>query len=88
MPAASDLERRVTTIVDNAYGLQGMICTGCTNLFYRQAKFVGGQLELSDPECLNPDCPGYDPVAAYTKGLQTLARFGLLQTEEIADAST
>ena len=99
MPAPNDLEKRAVAILDNACWLQGIICSGCTSLFYDSAKFVGGELVLSEPRCLNPDCAGHEPVAAYQKALQALAdydvfpvaklaRYGLVQRREVADANT
>jgi len=98
MPAVNDLEKRAVVILDNACWLQAIICPGCTSLFYDSAKFVGGQWVLSESRCLNPDCAGHDPVAAYQKALQTLAdydvfpvaelaRYGLVQRREATDAS-
>ena len=98
MPTSNDLEKWATQILDNACWLQGIICPGCTNLFYDSAQFVDGELVFSEPRCLNPDCGGHDPVAAYQKALQTLAdydvfrvaklaRYGLVQRREAADAS-
>ena len=83
MPAPIDLEIRATRILDNAYWLQGIICQGCTHRFHSHADIVDGCLVLSNPECLNPDCPGHDPAVAYQKALQTLADHGVFQTDEL-----
>ena len=83
MSAPSDLERRATQILDNDYWLQTIICQGCTHWFHSHADIVDGCLVLSNPECLNPDCPGHDSVAVYQKALQTLADHGVFQTDEL-----
>ena len=98
MPAPNDLEKRASQILDNAHWLQRIVCEGCTNLWYDKANIVDDRLVFSNPRCLNPNCPGHDPVAAYQKALQALVGhgvfqtdelipYGLLQIEEAADAS-
>ena len=82
MQAPNNLEKLATRILDDAYWFQDRICAGCTNLFHSRADIVDEQLALSDPQCLNPDCAGHDPVAAYLGALQVLASHRLIHTEE------
>lgn len=69
MPPANDPERQATQILENAHWLQAIICQGCTNLCHDKAEITDGGLVFSNPHCLNPDCAGHDPVAAYLKAL-------------------
>jgi len=99
MPAPTDLEKRATQILDNAYWLQGIMCRGCTHRWHDRADIVDGRLVFSEPRCLKANCPGHDPTTAYQKAMQSLVDhdifqtndlipYGLLRAREAADAST